>query len=60
MIAESGTQSIINTSKYFIISSSTNYKNNVLYYFSTYKTGFLTMPGTKKKQFRSKSIVQEV
>lgn len=43
-----GIQLTINISKYLIIISSTNYKNNDLYYLSTYETGFVTILKKKK------------
>lgn len=42
------TQPTTNASRYLIIISPTSYKNNVLYYFSIYNTGFVTMLRKKK------------
>lgn len=48
MMTQSETQPTTDVFRYFIITLPTSYKNNVLYYFLTYETGFVTVPGIKK------------
>lgn len=60
MITPKGIQPTINASKYLIITLSTSYKKNVLFYFSTHKIGFVTMLEKKKREFYSKSIAQDM
>lgn len=42
------TQPIINAFKYLIITLSINYKNNMLYFFSHYKIGFIIISEKKR------------
>lgn len=60
MMTPRGTQPTIDAFKYLIIILPTSYKNNVLYYLSTHKTGFVIMPEKKKQEFCSKSTAQDV
>lgn len=60
MITPRETQSIINISKYFIITLLISYKNNVLYYLSINKTGFIIVPKKKRWEFCLKSTAQDV
>lgn len=60
MMTPRGTQPTTDASRYFIITSPTSYENNVLYYLSIHESGFVTVPGKKRKEFRSKSTAQDV
>lgn len=60
MITLKETQPTTNASRYLIITSLIKCKNIVLYYLSTYKTGFITMLGKKRREFCLKSTAQIV
>lgn len=60
MMTPRGIQLTTNASRYLIITSPTNNKNSVLYYLSTYEKGFITMSRKKKREFCSKSIVDDM
>ncbi len=60
MMTSRGTQPTTNVFRYLIITSPTTYENHVLYYLSTHESGFVTMPGKKKQEFRSKLTAQDV
>lgn len=54
------TQPNTNPFRYLIITLSTNYKNNVLYYFSTCEIDFIIVHRKKKQEFCSKLTVQNM
>lgn len=54
------TQSIIDTSRYLIITLPTSHKNNVLYYLSIHKSGFIILLGKKRQEFYTKLTAQDV
>ena len=55
-----GTKSSSDLSRFLIIALPTSYKNNVLYFLSTHKSSFVSVPGKKRKEFCSRSIEQDV
>lgn len=48
------------SSRFLIINLPTSYNNNLLYFKSTHETEFVSVPGKKRKEFRSWSIAQDV
>lgn len=48
MMTLKGTQPTTKASRYFIITSPTSYKNNILYYLSTHETSFIIVPVKKR------------
>lgn len=55
-----GTKPSSDSSKFLIITSPTSYDNNVLYFLSTHESSFVSVPGKKRKEFRSQSIEGDV
>lgn len=54
------TQLTTNASRYLMIILPTSQKNNILYYFSTHKISFITIPRKKKQKFGLKLTVQDM
>lgn len=48
------------SSRFLIITLPTSYDNNVLYFLSTHESSFVSVPGKKRKEFRSQSIEGDV
>lgn len=55
-----GTKPSSDSSRFLIITSPTSYDNNVLYFLSTHESSFVSVPGKKRKEFRSQSIEGDV
>lgn len=55
-----GIQPTTDVSRYLIITSPTNNKNNVLYYLSTHEIGFIIIFGKKRQEFCWKLTAQDV
>lgn len=53
MMTPKGSQPSSGSSRFLVISSPKSYDKNVLYFLSNHETGFVSVPGKTKKEFRS-------